>query len=91
MRQQQASYFACFMEEESLLDLIYLPTAFITEWCLAWQCCFIRNFIEKELYFEEKEENDNYRVSYFIPKVCNVGLVNNLKGVKKLDIENIFI
>lgn len=36
----------------------------------------------------EKEENDNYRVSYFIPKVCNVGLVNNLKGVKKLDIEN---
>ena len=35
----------------------------------------------------EKEENDNYRVSYFIPKVCNVDIVNNLKGVKKLDKE----
>ena len=30
-------------------------------------------------------ENDNIRVSYFIPKVCNIEKVNKLIGVKKLD------
>lgn len=30
-------------------------------------------------------ENDNIRVSYFVPKSCNIEKVNKLKGVKKLD------
>lgn len=30
-------------------------------------------------------ENDNIRVSYFIPKSCNIEKVNKLKGVTKLD------
>ena len=33
----------------------------------------------------QNEPNDNYRISYFIPKVCNINMVNNLKGVTKLD------
>lgn len=32
-----------------------------------------------------KENDDNYRVSYFIPKVCNVDMVNSIKGVKKIN------
>lgn len=30
-------------------------------------------------------ENDNIRVSYFVPKSCNIEKVNKLKGVTKLD------
>ena len=33
----------------------------------------------------QTEDENNYRVSYIIPKVCNVEMVNKLKGVKKLD------
>ena len=31
------------------------------------------------------EENDNCRVSYFIPKACNIEKINKIKGVNKLD------
>lgn len=33
------------------------------------------------------KEDDKYRVSYFIPKVCNVEKVNQLRGVTKLNPE----
>lgn len=37
------------------------------------------------LSIEIQEENDKYYVNYFIPKICNVDMVNKLKGVKKVD------
>lgn len=33
----------------------------------------------------EEENNNDFRVSYFIPKICNIDKVNKLKGVKKID------
>lgn len=33
---------------------------------------------------EEENEND-FRISYFIPKICNVDKVNKIKGVEKID------
>ena len=40
------------------------------------------------LTIDVQKENDNYRIYYFIPKTCNVEMVNNLRGVKKLDPNN---
>ena len=37
------------------------------------------------LSIEIQKENDKYYVKYFIPKICNVKMVNELKGVKKVD------
>lgn len=39
------------------------------------------------LTIEIFEEENNLRVKYFIPKVCNIEKVNKLKGVTKLDPE----
>ena len=36
------------------------------------------------LSIEIEKENDKYYVKYFIPKICNVDMVNNLKGVRKV-------
>ena len=36
------------------------------------------------LSIEIEKENDKYYVRYFIPKVCNIDMINNLKGVKKV-------
>lgn len=36
------------------------------------------------LSIEIEQENDKYYVRYFIPKICNIDMVNNLKGVKKV-------
>jgi hypothetical protein len=37
------------------------------------------------LSIEIEKENDVYYVKYFIPKICNVDMVNKLKGVDKVD------
>lgn len=37
------------------------------------------------LSIEIQKEDDKYYVDYFIPKICNVDMVNKLKGVKKVD------
>ena len=37
------------------------------------------------LSIEIEKENDKYYVKYFIPKICNVKMVNELKGVRKVD------
>lgn len=34
--------------------------------------------------FEIEEVDDKINVQYYIPKICNVDMVNNLKGVKKV-------
>ena len=36
------------------------------------------------LSIEIEKENDRYYVRYFIPKICNVDMVNSLKGVNKV-------
>lgn len=36
------------------------------------------------LSIEIEKENDKYFIRYFIPKICNIDMVNNLKGVKKV-------
>ena len=36
------------------------------------------------LSIEIEKENDKYYVRYFIPKICNIDMVNSLKGVKKV-------
>lgn len=36
------------------------------------------------LSIEIEKENDKYYIRYFIPKVCNIDMVNSLKGVKKV-------
>ena len=36
------------------------------------------------LSIEIEKENDKYYVKYFIPKICNVDMVNSLKGVNKV-------
>ena len=36
------------------------------------------------LTIEIEKEKDKYYVKYFIPKICNVNMINNLKGVKKV-------
>ena len=36
------------------------------------------------LSIEIEKENDKYYVKYFIPKICNYDMVNELKGVKKV-------
>lgn len=36
------------------------------------------------LSIEIEEEKGKYFVKYFIPKICNIDMVNNLKGVKKV-------
>lgn len=36
------------------------------------------------LSIEIEKENDKYYVRYFIPKICNVDMVNSLKGVNKV-------
>ena len=36
------------------------------------------------LSIEIEKENDKYYVRYFIPKICNIDMVNGLKGVKKV-------
>ena len=40
------------------------------------------------LSLEIEKENDLYYVRYFIPKICNVDMVNNLKGVNKVTKES---
>ena len=40
------------------------------------------------LSIEIEKENDKYYVKYFIPKICNVGMVNDLRGVKKVNDES---
>jgi hypothetical protein len=37
------------------------------------------------LTVEIEKENDKYYVQYFIPKVCNVDMVNSLPGVRKVN------
>lgn len=37
------------------------------------------------LSIEIEKENDKYYIKYFIPKICNVDMVNNLRGVTKVD------
>ena len=37
------------------------------------------------LSIEIEKENDKYYVRYFIPKICNVNMVNALKGVQKVN------
>lgn len=36
------------------------------------------------LSIEIEKENNKYYVKYFIPKICNVDMVNDLKGVRKV-------
>ena len=36
------------------------------------------------LSIEIEKENDKYYVRYFIPKICNIDMINSLKGVKKV-------
>lgn len=36
------------------------------------------------LSIEIEKENDRYYVKYFIPKICNIDMVNSLKGVNKV-------
>jgi len=36
------------------------------------------------LSIEIEKENNNYYVRYFIPKICNIAMVNELKGVNKV-------
>lgn len=38
------------------------------------------------LTIEIEKENDKVHVSYFIPKVCNIDMVNNLKGITPIKI-----
>lgn len=38
------------------------------------------------LSIEIEKENDKYYVRYFIPKICNIHMINNLKGVKKVKV-----
>ena len=40
------------------------------------------------LVVEIEKENEMYYVNYFIPKICNIDMVNNLKGVKKVTDES---
>lgn len=40
------------------------------------------------LSIEIEKENDKYYVKYFIPKICNYDMVNELKGVKKVTRES---
>ena len=42
------------------------------------------------LSIEIEKENDKYYVKYFIPKINNVDMVNNLKGVRKVTDESKF-
>ena len=44
------------------------------------------------LSIDVQEENENCRVLYFIPKICNIEKVNKVKGVKKVtgDVSPIF-
>lgn len=36
------------------------------------------------LSIEIEKENDKYYVRYFIPKICNIDMINSLKGVNKV-------
>ena len=36
----------------------------------------------------EKDSENNYNIKYFIPKICNVDMVNSLKGVSKVTKES---
>lgn len=36
------------------------------------------------LSIEIVKENDKYYIKYFIPKICNIDMVNDLKGVRKV-------
>ena len=40
------------------------------------------------LTIEIEKENDKYYVRYFIPKICNVAMVNKLKGVNEVNDES---
>lgn len=40
------------------------------------------------LVVEIEKENDKYYVNYFIPKICNINMINGLKGVKKVTMES---
>lgn len=40
------------------------------------------------LSIEIEKENDKYYVKYFIPKICNVDMVNELRGVNKVTSES---
>ncbi len=40
------------------------------------------------LSIEIEKENDKYYVRYYIPKICNIDMVNNLKGVNKVTKES---
>ncbi len=40
------------------------------------------------LSIEIEKENDKYYVKYYIPKICNIDMVNNLKGVNKVTKES---
>ncbi len=42
------------------------------------------------LSIEIEKENDKYYVKYYIPKICNINMVNNLKGVNKVTKESIY-
>lgn len=37
------------------------------------------------LTIDVQNELDHYRVSYYIPKICNIDMVNSLKGISKVD------
>ena len=36
----------------------------------------------------EKDSENNYNIKYFIPKICNIDMVNSLKGVSKVTKES---
>ena len=40
------------------------------------------------LSIEIEKVNNKYFVNYFIPKICNIDMVNNLKGVRKVTTES---
>ncbi len=42
------------------------------------------------LSIEIEKENDKYYVRYYIPKICNVDMVNDLKGVNKVTKNSIY-
>lgn len=42
------------------------------------------------LSIEIEKEKDKYYVRYFIPKICNIEMVNNLKGVRKVNDESYY-
>lgn len=40
------------------------------------------------LSIEIEKVNNKYFVNYFIPKICNIDMVNNLKGIRKVTVES---